>query len=334
MSIIWTQDGTYRRIGYTSEADLESAIMQVQTELFGPDRIYLDIKKKIGVKGGTRNIPDGYLVDLSGKRPRLYVVETELAAHDPLRHIAVQILQFSISFQSEQRAVKSILFGAVQQNHQAMAQCAQYASEYGFRNLDHLLESMIYENPFAALVIIDDMPEYLEAVLLRSFQFGVEVLELARYHNSKGDKLYRFQPFLADVVADIQAARSDQQDDPAVDASEIDTIVVPARDDGFDEVFIGEDRWHAIRIHGTMRPQIKYIAAYRVKPTSAITHIAEVKSIEPWWDTGKFVVNFVAPAQPIGPIPLGAKAKGKAPQAPRYTSRKRLESAKTIQDIW
>jgi hypothetical protein len=35
--------------------------------------------------------PDGYLIDPSGQVPRLYVVENELAAHDPLRHIAVQI---------------------------------------------------------------------------------------------------------------------------------------------------------------------------------------------------------------------------------------------------
>jgi hypothetical protein len=52
------------------------------------------VKKKIGKKGGLRNIPDGYLIDLSDAKPRLFVVENELAVHDPLRHIAVQILQF------------------------------------------------------------------------------------------------------------------------------------------------------------------------------------------------------------------------------------------------
>lgn len=331
MSAIWTPRGTYRQVGYTSEADLESAIVQVQTELFGPNRIYLDIKRKIGVKGGTRNIPDGYLVDLSGKRPRLYVVETELAAHDPLRHIAVQILQFSLSFESEQRRVKSILFNALQQNEPAKAQCEQYAGEHGYRNLDHLLESMVYEGPFAALVIIDDMPEDLESVLLRKFQFGVEVLELARYQNAQGKRIYRFEPFLEDVAADIRAGKPKRKGEPVADTGEIDTIVVPAREDGFEEIFIGEDRWYAVRIHGAMRPQIKYIAIYRIAPTSAITHTARVKSIEPWKDTGKFVVNFEGSAEPIGPIPLG---KGKVPYSPRYTSKTRLESAKTLKDIW
>ncbi|MGD0922970.1 MAG: hypothetical protein ABSA70_14595 [Terriglobia bacterium] len=83
MSLIWTKSSAYRRVGYDTEAELESAILQVQAGLFGPNRVYLDIKRKVGAKGGLRNLPDGYIIDLSGKKPRLYVVENELAAHDP-----------------------------------------------------------------------------------------------------------------------------------------------------------------------------------------------------------------------------------------------------------
>ena len=155
MSVMWTNAGPYRQIGYADEADLENAILEVASELFGKDRIYLDVKKKIGAKGGQRNIPDGYLIDLSGSRPRLYVVENELAAHDPLRHVAVQILQFSLSFESEPRLVKTILFNALQERPAAMQLCAQYTKSHNFRNLDHLLEAMVFEGPFAALVIIE-----------------------------------------------------------------------------------------------------------------------------------------------------------------------------------
>jgi hypothetical protein len=80
--------------------------------------------------------------------------------------------------------------------------------------------------------------------------------------------------------------------------AEIDTVVVPAREEGFQTVFIGENRWHEVRLHGSMRPQIKYVAVYRVAPESAITHLASVKSIEPWKDTGKWVINFAEPATP------------------------------------
>jgi hypothetical protein len=111
-------------------------------------------------------------------------------------------------------------------------------------------------------------------------------------------------------------------------------VVVPARPDGYQEVFLDENRWYAVRIHGTMRPQIKFIAGYQVAPVSAITHIAPVKSIEPWQNTRKFVLNFSGPAQPIGPIQLVKGGRVKAPQNLRYTTKKRLEAAKSLDDVW
>jgi hypothetical protein len=324
MTVIWTSRGPYCRDTYAKEGDLELAIVQVQAELFGRQRIYLPIKRKIGAKGGVRNIPDGYLIDLSGPTPRLFVVENELAAHDPLRHIAVQILQFSLSFEGEGRGVKKILFQALQAEPDHRKLCEQYAGRRGYRNLDHLLEVMVFEAPFAALVIIDELQDNLEVVLSKKFQFGVEVIELARYVNEAGEQVYRFEPFLAELGQDVGP----------VDNQQVDTVVVPARSDGVEETFLAENRWYAIRLHGSMRPQIKHIALYQVAPMSAITHIAEVKSIEPWKDTGKYVVNFSTPAKEIGPIPLVKAGRVKALQNLRYTTRARVEAAKTLDDIW
>ncbi len=324
MGLIWTEDGAYRRIAYDSEADLEAAILHVQHELFGPNRIYLPVKKKIGAKGGVRNIPDGYLIDLNGPKPSLLVVENELAAHEPLRHVAVQILEFSLSFEAEPRTVKTVLFQALQGQPTAKTQCEKYAIANGYRNLDYLLEYLVYETPFAALVIIDEMSEVLENVLVRKFQFGVEVLELARYENDQGSRLYQFEPFLADLTTEAGLPPP----------REVDTVVVPAREEGFREVFLGEHRWWAVRIHGTMRPQIKYIASYQVAPISAITHIASVKSIDPWKDTDKVVVNFAEPAREIKPIPLVKDGRVKPLYSLRYTTREKLEAAKTLDDIW
>jgi len=336
MSTIWTKAGSYQRGSYLNEADLETSILEVQRELFGQDRIYLDVKKKIGAKGGTRNIPDGYLIDLGGKKPRLYVVENELASHEPLRHIAVQILQFSLSFETDQRAVKTILFNSLVSHAEIKVRCEQYAAAHEFRNLDHMLDYLVYESPFAAIVIIDDLPDELESVLARKFQFGVEVLEVARYENGVGERFYRFEPFLSDFVSE-ERVNEVQEAEPLKsrpDVSEADTVVVPAREDGFREVFLGENTWRTIRVHGTMRPQIKYIAAYQVAPISAITHIAPVKSIEPWKDTGKYAVYFSEPAREIGPIPLVKGGRVKALQNIRYTTRKDLAAAKTLDDLW
>jgi len=336
MSTVWTNSGQFRLTGYTSESDLEGAIVKLQRELFGADRVYIDVKRRIGGKTGPKNIPDGYLIDLSGNKPRLFVVENELASHDPLRHIAVQILQFSLSFEAEPRAVKNILHEALQKEKEALQHCERYASSHGFRNLDHFLETLVFETPFSALVVIDEIPENLESILARKFQFGVEVMELARYENAKGEHAYRFEPFLADLEHLEQEELASEAPRPRKipDLSEIDTVVVPARDDGFEEVFLGENRWHAVRIHGTMRPQLKYIAAYRVAPVSAITHIAPVRSIEVWKDSGKFVVNFSEPAREIGPITLVKGGDVKAPQSLRYTNKDSLLKAKTLDDVW
>ncbi len=68
---------------------------------------------------------------------------------------------------------------------------------------------------------------------------------------------------------------------PAVVKGQLDTIVVPAQKDGFDETFIGENSWYAIRISGGMLSKIKFIAAYQTQPESAVTHYAPVARIEP-----------------------------------------------------
>ena len=114
----------------------------------------------------------------------------------------------------------------------------------------------------------------------------------------------------------------------------VDTIVVPAQEDGFQEVFVGENRCYAIRMHASMIPRIKYIAAYQVAPVSAITYWASVKNIEPWQNTGKFVVNFAEPAKEVSPIPLVPKSRVKALQNTRYTSFDRLQKAKTLDEVF
>jgi hypothetical protein len=331
MPLIWVAGKAYRQVDYESEADLETAIIEVQHHLFGSNRFYLDVKNKIGTKGSIQNIPDGYLLDLSGSKPRLYVVENELQAHDPLRHIAVQILQFSLYFKGERLGVKKVLVRAIETRPEVRKACDEYAARRQFRNFDHLLEYLV-ESPFSALVIIDAMPENLETVLSKKFNFGVEVLELARYKNESGECVYHFEPFLEEVVGESVSLETAAV--PELSPDEIDTIIVPAKADGFQETFLGEHRWYAVRIHGSVRSQIKYIAGYQVAPVQTVTYFAQVKSIEPWKDSGKFVLNFSEPAQQIGPIPLVKGGRVKPPVAPRYTTHERLLKAKNLDELF
>lgn len=112
-----------------------------------------------------------------------------------------------------------------------------------------------------------------------------------------------------------------------------DTIIVPAQKDGFDRVFLGEQSWHAIRIAGAMLDKIKYCAAYQAMPVSAVTHVAPVKQIEPFGDSGKYRLVFSAPAAMVGPIPFGDATTGSM-QGPRYTTYAKLKSAKKVTDLF
>jgi hypothetical protein len=112
-----------------------------------------------------------------------------------------------------------------------------------------------------------------------------------------------------------------------------DTIVVPAQEDGFKKVFLGEDCWYAIRISGGMLPNIRYIAAYQTAPVGAVTYVAEVDHIEPYGDEGKYKVVFKGKAQPIGPIPFADAPQGMM-QGPRYTDYVKLVGAKKLMDIF
>ena len=78
MHIVWTNTGPFRLQAFKTEADLEAAILEIRHELFGPNRITSTVKRKIGVKGGLRNVPDGYLLDLTGTKPRLSWLKTSL----------------------------------------------------------------------------------------------------------------------------------------------------------------------------------------------------------------------------------------------------------------
>lgn len=336
--MLWSAKNQYETEPYATEVELEAAIQIVKAVMFGSGRIYLEVKKRIGAItaiGSTLSIPDGYLIDLtSSKRPVLFVVENELAKHDPVKHIAVQILQFSLAFDSSKPKIKKILEVALNAEPNAKQQCLAYAHTNGFVNLDYLLHSMLYNADFGALVIIDEYSDELEKVFRDKLKIPVEVVTLNRYVDPAGERIYEFQPFLSGVGSPTNSTIIANGSPSTIDPSEIDTLVVPAQEDGFKDTFIGEDCWHAVRINSTMIPKIRYIAVYRAAPISGITHIAPVASIEPWQDSDKYIVHFAEPAQAIGPISLVPQGIIKAPQNIRYTSHDRLSSAKTLDEAF
>ncbi len=114
-----------------------------------------------------------------------------------------------------------------------------------------------------------------------------------------------------------------------------DTIVVPAQSEGFKAVFLGENCWFAIRMNAKEIAKIKYIAAYQVAPVSAVTHIAEIKEIVPYQNSGKYLVKFKSKAVALDkPVLLNKEQPGSQPQSPRYTMYNKILKARKLNELW
>lgn len=313
---------------YQLEKDFEQDVVANYRHIFGSNTVYIDIKKKIGDSIVT--IPDGYLLDFTfSNTPRLYIIENELSVHDAYKHIGTQLLKFAVSYKQSRLKIKQYILDYLSKSPTNMTFIESKASEMGYRNIDAMLESMIYRDTVDAIVIIDNSSAELENVLSH-LSMKIDIIEFKAYENGAGNRLYKFIPF-NNEVKEFVAARSGAKN---VSPEDIDTIVVPAQEEGFQSAFIESNAWWQIRISVSMLDKIKYIAAYRTAPVSAITHVAEVDRIERYKDTNKYILYFKEPAKKIPHIELDKDKKGMAPQASRYTNYARLMSATKLSEVF
>ncbi|MGX9717096.1 GIY-YIG nuclease family protein [Janthinobacterium lividum] len=153
------------------------------------------------------------------------------------------------------------------------------------------------------------------------------------------------QAFLADMLLilpmlGINAFTLPKQEDPndqvqpiGTESDKFDTIVVPAREEGFNQRFLNEDCWFAVRINAKHIPKLKFIAAYRVAPIGAISHIADIEAIVPYNDTGKYMIKFKGAATAITLVPRTEISEINM-QSPRYALREKLLVAQSLDQVW
>lgn len=316
----------YSYYEYPLEKEFEQIIVEKSVQIFGQNSIYIDIKKRIG--DSILTIPDGYLIDFSFQAdPRLYIIENELSSHDPYKHIGSQILKFAISYKESGRKIKAFLYEHLKENKQ-LEFAERQIEKTKYRNIDDFLESIIFEKPVAAIVVIDRSTSELENVLSQ-LTMSTDILEFQTFKCGE-ECIYKFMPFNAEIREAVDEQGSNLKPE------ELNTVVVAAREDGFEKEVIGNSQWFAIRIHASMLDKLKYIAIYQVAPVSAITHYAEIASIDKWGDTNKYILYFKDAAKAIGPITLDKEMgkKGLAPQAPRYTSIDKILKAKKLSQVF
>lgn len=320
-----SNNNIYEEYTFTKEIEeYEPLVVKYSSTIFGEDGIYFDLKKKIGKNSINATIPDGYYLDLSFKKtPKLYIVEIELTSHDLYNHIGAQLLRFAGASEYDKIKLKNMLLDEISRNDNYREKIDKYLNESDINNVNELLEKVTIDDKPSAIVIIDEITDDLN-LLVKSINMSIEAIEVKAF-KYKGDLLIEYTPFNNDIKESVS---------PKTSIEDLDTIVVAAREDGFNEVFIKEKCWYQISISPNMLDKIKYFAIYQTNPTSAITYVAEIKSIERYKDSKKYILYFNIPTiKKIRPIPLGKK-KYLSVRGRKYTSYRALLQAHTLDDIW
>ncbi|MGG3557848.1 hypothetical protein ABES23_14525 [Peribacillus frigoritolerans] len=155
---------------------------------------------------------------------------------------------------------------------------------------------------------------------------------IEEYVNAASDVL--LNDHLINIEEIINNEDDDDDDEVTASSEEWDLYFCPAKNKGFEDVFLGKDQWYSVRIASWRIPKIKYIACYRGTPYSAITHYAKVKEIKPYKDSGKYIIYFDGEAIPLeNPVVLG-KSNVMDVRKTRYTSLEKLKSAAEISEVW
>lgn len=113
-----------------------------------------------------------------------------------------------------------------------------------------------------------------------------------------------------------------------------DLAIFPAHNEGFEQVFLEENCWYAVRIKNDRIPKIKYVAIYRSAPVSAITHYAKVKEIAQYEDTNKKIIYFEGKAIKLENKVVLGDTDANSMRSPRYTTREKLIKAKDIKQLF
>lgn len=316
---------TYNYYEFQLEKDFEAKVVEFSKQIFGKDTIYFDSKKKMK-NGKIGSIPDGFLIDFTFEdSPRFCIIENELSNHDVFKHIGEQVLKFAVSYKASGHKIKEFLLKEIESDKAKENLINAKLEKSSYRNIDAFLEDILFNQEMTCIVVIDQSSDELENVL-GHLTTKTDIIEFQAFKNGS-DFIYKFTPFQEEV-------REIEETSPKVKIDELDTVIVPAREEGFNRVFLGENCWYSIRISSSIIPKIKYIGAYETAPVSAINYYAEVSRIEKYQDTNKYILYFKDKAIKLDkPIKIG-KNSGLAPQSPRYTNMDKLLKAKTLEDIF
>jgi len=328
MSKILADGKEFHLVGFNTEAELEKVVVNNYEKIFGQNTYYFDLKKGIRhKKGDLLTIPDGYLLKL-GNHPSMTVIENELSTHDEIRHITVQLAKFhSAITEASKYNVKKFLLEYLRENPSEEKKVNNLISKTRFKHVSDVLDAAIMDQEIEYAVIIDEKSEELERV---TKLFNPEIYVIKKFQSNNKSIYHIDGESNQSISSQIYVSKKT----PMRRLPEMDTIVCPAREEGFNEVFLKENRWFEISISEKRIPQIKYIAMYEKKPVSAIRYIGRVKEIKPYKNSGKYEVVLEGSPIKIKPVKLSKDFPNLAPQSPKYSVKSLIDEANYLEDIF
>ena len=327
MANILINNKKFTLLDFDYEDEFEKVVIANSQYLFGKDSIYIDVKKRFGNKDSYhKDIPDGYLIDFSSKKqPQLYFVENELSTHDVYSHISEQLLRFNTSIKTSQNQIRNKLLEVIKADTKLLNNINNFLKGTPFNNVDELMNFMTDKGIKIVLVIDEATADLNDS--LDVFRERPDVVTLKRYVY-KNEMAYIYEPMREELEDLEYTTKSTKKND-----LDFDTIVCSAFEDGFKHAYFDNDAWWAIRISQKAREQLKYLAIYEKLPVAAVRHYAEIDRIEPYKDSGKFIV-YLKNKKTIPSIGLDRGKKGVAPQSPRFTTLEKLLKSKKVSELW
>jgi hypothetical protein len=322
MARIILKNSEYSLYDFDNEADFEKAVIENQKYLFGKDSIYVDVKRRIG-KDNHRSIPDAFIIDFyDPKKPQLYIVENEIASHDVYAHISEQVVRFGTSTVTSANQIRNMLIKAIENKPETKKEIENYLPQTVFKTVTELM-LFLTESDIKIVIAINEVTADLN-LAFKIFRNPPDVVLLQRYACGN-DISYYYEP-MREEIEDIETEKNKTEKD-------FDTVVCAALEKGFKHAYMENNAWWEIRLSQKARENLKYLAIYEKAPIAHISHYAEIERIEPYKDTGKYIL-YLKNKKTVKPIKLGGAKKGEAPQAPRYTTLSKLLNAKTVSELW
>lgn len=314
--VLFGNDKKYIQYIYNSETEFERDVVKNARCLFGDKTIYIDVKKRLKGKYNRDTVPDGYLFDYTfNDSPKLYFVENELIKHGVREHICPQLLQFSLNYKYNMMELKDLLISNIIEMGTNLDEIAR---SYSYRNADDMFTSIIMRNDLNVIVPIDEITDELKEAIT-NFKFNIDLREFKKYV-CNNEVIYTFEPFNDEPVMSARTIK--------VRSEQLDTIIVPAEEEGFKREFLGNNCWYAISIGINMLDKLKYIVAYQKSPIGALTYYAEISKISLYRDTGKYIIYFKDKAKKLNiQIPLNKSNPNHAPQGRVYTNFGKIVNA-------